>query len=189
MPRSWLASALILTACAGGQTGEITELGACSEPVGTVLVSEPSQAGRSARDQLAAITTSAETELQWEGSTAPSTLEVGFVVAGERATLLGGSECEQPWLEVPVTLALRTTDGALDENIAGTALLTESDVAAVRAELSLAELRGTVELDDALDRERAILRVDLSADAEAMDGQISIDPGTEGADDRALASF
>lgn len=187
--RRWLVSAILLTACAGGQTGEITELGACREPVGAAAIDAPSAAGRSAQEQLDELASSASTELAWHGAPA-SAVEVGFALTGEPGTLLGGSECARPWLAAPVTLTLRTADGALDESLSGTALFADTGAATVEATVLVRELAGALALDDrALDPEHATLHVTLFAERDALGGQLTLHPGTDGADDRALASF
>lgn len=145
--RRWLVSAILLAACAGGQTGEITDLTACHEPVGTAPVDAPSAAGRSAREQLDELASSAATELAWQGAPA-SAVEVGFALTGEPGTLLGGSECARPWLAAPVTLTLRTADGALDESLSGTALFADTGAATVEATVLVRELAGALALDD-----------------------------------------
>lgn len=179
MRRVSVVSALIAAACAGGQTGEITELTACHEAIGVVDVGEASEAGRSALEQLAALTTAADTALTWEdaGST-PAT--VAFALTGEPATLLGGAECARPWLEAPVTLTVRTADGALDETIEGTVLLANG-TATVRSSIPVSEMHGALELD------ASILRVDLQPERDALRGQLSLVDEDE--TERALASF
>ena len=180
MRRVWVVCALMAAACAGGQTGEITELTACREAIGAVSVDETSEAGLSARDQLAALTTAVETELAWEGAgSTPAT--VSFALSGEPGTLLGGAECARPWLEAPVTLTVRTADGALDETIEGVVLLANG-TATVRSSIPVEEVNGALELE--LD---ATLRVDLQPERDALRGQLSL--LTEDASERVLASF
>ena len=57
MRRVWVVSALMATACAGGQTGEITELTAFREAIGAVSVDEASEAGLPASSQESSVST------------------------------------------------------------------------------------------------------------------------------------
>lgn len=191
MRRWWIVCALGATACFGGQTGEITELTACHEPIGTAAVDEPSDAGRSARDQLGDLTTTLETELAWQDGATSTPASIAFDLSGEPGTLLGGAECDRPWLEVPVTITVRTADRALDETLEGVATLTGSNAASVSASIAIGAMNGALELasDSGLDPERAALRVDLSSERDALHGQLSLLSGTEDASDRLLASF
>jgi hypothetical protein len=181
--------ALIATACVGGQTGEITELAACHEPADTAAIDEPSEAGRSAAEQLDALTLELDGTLVWhEGERAP--VSVSFALSGDPATLLDGPECERPWLEAPVVVTVRTSDGTLDETIEGTVLLADNGSASVLARIPVRELAGTLDLSarSDLDPETAVLRADLLAEPDALGGRLSLSSGADGTDE-PLASF
>lgn len=186
MRPGWIMSALIATACAGGQTGEITDLTACAAPVGTVAVDQPSDAGRSAREQLAELMTRAEAALAWQDG-GSSTLAISFDLSGEPATLLGGPECARPWLEAPVTITLRTEDGAIDDTVEGTVLLTDMGSASVQASITIADMNGALAEDHPdLDPQLTTLRIDLLSDGDSIGGQLTL---SEDASDAPLASF
>lgn len=182
-----MASALV--ACAGGQTGEITDLTACDEAVGVVSVDEASDAGRSARAQLDALPTELEAALAWEGEGAPTTLTVSIALSGGPATVMSGDECERPYLEAPITVTLRTADGALDDMLPGSIALSDVDAAVAQASLSFEELDGSLELDADLDATRASVQVVLELRPELVAGQLFVSPGPEAGDERPLASF
>jgi len=177
---------LLLAACAGGQTGEITELGACREPLGEVATDAASEAGAPAETQLARLTTTAEGTLAWADG-ADAALTVTLALAGEPATLVGGEGCERPFLHVPITVGLRTADGALDETLEGAIALQDHDRAAAHARLPLAALRGTLTLDG-VDPETATLLVELDVSTDALGGQLFVRP-SEAEDERRLATF
>lgn len=171
---------LLVSGCAGGQTGEITEPTACSEPVGTTAIDAPSEAGDAPGARLDALVTATERAVTIDGAT--TMLEVAFAPSGEPAVLLGGPECVRPWLDVPVTIAVRTADGALDETIDGVALLAVAEGATVRASLPLAEARGTI----ASEREASLV-VSLQAGPDQLTGRFSIQ--TEDTSELELARF
>ncbi len=181
--RRWvIASALACTACFGGQTGEITDLTACRDAIGSQPLDEPSADAPPPRERLDAMTSSRELPLTSDaGST---TLTVAYAPTGEPATILGGPECVEPWLEVPVLVTLRTSDGALDEVLEGTALLSGADAVSVRASATLSELRGTL-----ADPSRDTLEVELQSDPAALAGRVVLHAADEDPPDRELATF
>jgi hypothetical protein len=185
-----IVCAIFLAACAGGQTGEITMLGACREPIGTTALGEPSDAGRAVLDQLAAISLEIEAPLAWQSAerTEPTQVSVSFAPTGEPAVLLGGDGCERPWLEVPVSVRVQTEDGALDEMLAGSAFLSDADAANVYASTAIADVRGELE-PPGVDPERASLRVDLLSQPGHLEGQVLLNPGDDSAGYELIASF
>lgn len=168
-----LWSALIATACVGGQTGEITELTACDTVVGTTAIDEASEAGRSAEDQLAELTTSIDRD----------GVSVSVALSGEAASILSGEECARPWQEAPAILRVRTSDGALDEEIDGVVLLNEAGAASARGTLAMSAVRGAIAADYPAS---AIVRIDLVAEPDAIGGQVVVEDGDEM---RSIASF
>jgi hypothetical protein len=175
----WSSMALLAAACAGGQTGEITDLAACHEPIGVAEIDAPSAAGAPAEERLAALTTELRTVVS-QGDR-PYALAVAIALTGEPATLLGGPECARPWLEAPVVIELSTTDGALDETIEGTVLFTGADAAVAIGTLSTETMNGALDVEDG-----ATLRVDLLAEPTRLGGRLSV---VSGDDHRALTSF
>lgn len=173
---TWLLLGGTLTACFGGQTGEITMLGACREPIGEVSVDAASAAGRSAREQVDLLRTEASAPLLVEGSSA--TVDVGFALGGGPAVLLGGPECERPLLRAPVVVSLASDDGSLAETMEGAILLDDSGHGAVQAVADA--LEGSLELGG------GSLTVDLLGSAASLEGHATIhDAATE----RVLATF
>lgn len=180
--------ASLLAACAGGQTGEITDLTACDEAVGVVSIDEASDAGRSARAQLAAFPTALEGELTWSAGGA-TTITVSAALSGAPATVMSGDECERPHLEAPIAVTVRTADGALDDTLRGTIALSDVDAAVAQASLAFEERSGSLALDPDLDPARASVRVVLELHPETMLGQLFVSSGTGDGDERPLASF
>lgn len=185
--------AVFLGACFGGQTGEITELTACHEPVGVRAVDEASPSdptAPTAGERLDALAASAEAELAVDGGS--TALFVSYAATGEPGTLLGGPECEEPWLELPVTIDVRTADGALDEAIEGVALLSGADTVSVRGSIALSALRGSLDptaLGSDVDPSRDTLDVELSSGADALTGRIALRVGEPDPTDRELTAF
>lgn len=173
---TWLLLGGTLTACYGGQTGEITVPGACRDPIGEVALDESSAAGRAAQVQVDLLRTEASAPLLVEGSAA--TVDVAFALSDGPAVLLGGPECERPLLRAPVTVSLSSDDGSLAETIDGAIVLDDSGHGSVQA---VAEaLAGSLELGE------GTLTVDLLGSAASLEGHATIhDAATE----RVLATF
>src|SRR5690606_13594188 len=116
------------------------------------------------------------------------------VVTSVRATgdadVMGGDDCDQPWLRVPVEVGVRTADGRLDVLLPGTIALTSdgatSDVPRRAAVIASGPVSGLHD-DLAVDGE-GILRTDLSVGDGAPHGQIYFAP-TSGGAETLLASW
>ncbi|MFK7989747.1 MAG: hypothetical protein AB8I08_27255 [Sandaracinaceae bacterium] len=182
MPRWCCLLVLLCSACAGGQTGEITMLGPCREALGEVGLDETSDAGEAATPRIARLTTEAEVELSWEDGSS-STLAITLTPTGDPAVVVGGEGCDRPFLDVPMTA--RISDGArLDTTLTGNLALVDDADGALAAEAPL---------DDALrpegaDPATAALRLVLSTSSTGLTGQL-FTRASELDDEEPLGSF
>ncbi|HBQ19044.1 MAG TPA: hypothetical protein DEF51_50605 [Myxococcales bacterium] len=181
-------SASLLAGCAGGQTGEITELGACRVAIGEVAIDAASEAGSSAEAQLSALTSELSGTLAWtDAGRAPAAVTVSVALSGQPATLVGGEGCARPFLDAPVQITVRTDDGALDEVLDGVLVLQDAGAAAARARLPLSALRGGLTLEG-VDPTRATVLLELNLMAETLSGQLFVRPSDE-EDERRLGAL
>ncbi len=166
----WLVAA---TGCYGGQTGEITMLGACHEDVGPGELGEVSAAlDAMGREHAASIT--------WlEPSVGTGDAELAIDVA-ERgpARLVGGEGCEHPFSSAPATVRVTSSDAAVDAALEGAVAPTVTEGFVVQARAPYEGPLGTGEL-----------RLDLSADPEIVTGMLTFEPAAENADTIVLARF
>lgn len=133
-----VAFALSVLGCAGGWTGEITELGACREDVGPAELSQMSAAlERSGRTGRA--------EVEWSLESFAVGVAELTVSVEERgpARLLGGEGCEAPLTTSPIRARVETSDGALRETLDGEATVVGTDAVLVRVSRPASELEGT----------------------------------------------
>ncbi len=198
MRRSWVVGLLVTSACAGGQTGEITVLTDPCHPIGDPVPVEATELGLSANG-TSPIRTSAEVELEWfweDGSTQLASAYVEFEPTGEPGTMLGGPACTSPVLEVPVVLSFQVLD-ALDEpalavDLTGSAVLVTPGSATVSARAPFDALDGALPPDivaASTPHEHAELVIDLMADADALHGFLLFDDGTATSSAEPIAFF
>ncbi len=182
MPRVWrtLVCGLALAGCVGGQTGEITELGACREDVGEADLSALTEA-------LDALSRRRTVEVAWsEAGFAEGSTEVTFEVL-ERgpARTVGGEGCARPYPSSPASVTVRSADGALDEVLEGTLARVADGQILVRASRDAAALEGTGALPSA----DGALWIELTLREGATSGAVRFEPDAEAQDGVGLALF
>jgi len=168
-----LLLALALAGCAGGQTGEITMLGACREDVGPGDLSEVSSALDSlGREQTVAIT--------WMDARfgAGDTDLVFTLTEREPARLVGGEGCDVPFVSSPVEASVRSGDGAVDAVLDGAIGRTAADSVSARADAPYDGELGP-----------GALVLEVSVGEELTTGSLSFDPESETEDGTTLALF
>jgi len=168
-----LLLALALAGCAGGQTGEITMLGACREDVGAGDLAEVSSALDSlGREQTVAIT--------WlDERFAAGDTQLTFALAErEPARLVGGEGCDDPFVSSPVEVVVRSDDDAVDATLDGAIGRTAADAVTVQSDRPY---------EGALGVGRLVLQVSVSA--ELTTGALSFEPDSEAEDGTTLALF
>ena len=104
------AIALLALGCAGGQTGEITELTLCERVVERVVIADLPQDERA---RLASATESREAELRWEDDDTTTQLEIETELDRETADRIGPADCPSI-VRVPASVHLATRDERLD---------------------------------------------------------------------------
>ena len=130
---------VLVVACAGGQTGEITRPTACRELVREVAVSDAT--GEALRDRDA-IAGSRPSEMDWEHA-APSPLNVEVVTTEVgMASEIGGTGCNRSFWQFPVTVRLNTADQQLQEEFSAVMSVHGEASALVEASLPFDQLNG-----------------------------------------------
>lgn len=166
------------SACAGGWTGEITDLTACDTVVGErALEALPERDAAALRDAEAVTTRT----LTWHAGDGTETeLTIAVRASGATVEEIGGEACTTPFFRVPVELTLVSADGRLDDTLRGTLDLHGASSGSggsisARATMPAAELRGSLALDA-----DGVVRADVVRDAsgETDEGTLFFSPAT-----------
>jgi hypothetical protein len=102
--------ALLLLGCAGGQTGEITELSECERVVERLPIADlPEETGQ----LLASATARHEAELTWSDDGETTQVEIETELESDTADRIGPGMCA-PIVRVPANVHVATRDERLD---------------------------------------------------------------------------
>ncbi|MGE0786011.1 MAG: hypothetical protein AB7S26_10010 [Sandaracinaceae bacterium] len=173
---SVLAVSLVLclmVGCVGGQTGEITMLGACHEDVGPGELSEVS----AALDAMGRAHAPSITWLDARLGSGDTELAIAIAERGP-ARSIGGEGCEHPFSSAPATVRATSGDGAIDVTLEGAAANTTTGGYVVDA---------SSDYDGVLGQGR--IRLEVSADTELVTGMLLFEPLDPNVDSTSLALF
>jgi hypothetical protein len=132
----WLLP-LLLLGCAGGQTGEITQLSECEHVVERVPIADLSE---ETRDLLASATERHEADLSWEDDGEETRVEIETELDGDTADRIGPGKCA-PIVRVPASVHVTTQDERLDVTVGALIDLAE-EVVTIQGGASVTSLNG-----------------------------------------------
>ena len=203
---------LILSACfteterKGDDTGLLTgqpDYQACDDTTTVLAQDVASPLGFSADDVLVVVSGPASAAATWTDGGAGTTVTIGATLAGDvvyhdRSPVedTGGPEDTGPapgapddacvdWLEVPITMALATDDGAFDESVPASILAMDTGSLWASAELDWAALGGSyvfTEIDPS-EWDSVSLSVSAGWSAGSLTGQVDMSASREISED------
>ena len=136
------AFGLLLLGCAGGQTGEITELTLCERVVERLpIVDLPEDIS----DLLASATERREAELRWADDEVTK-VELEAELESETADRIGPGDCASLW-RVPANVHVKTRDDRLDLTV-GASIDLANEVVTIQGGAAVTSLNGSDSLED-----------------------------------------
>lgn len=140
------ALALLVLGCAGGQTGEITQLTECERVVERLpIVDLPEDQ----RTLLASATESREAELSWADGGSMTVLEIEIELEIETADRIGPGDCASI-VRVPASVHLRTRDERIDLTV-GALIDLADEVVTIQGGAAVTSLDGREQLDEVVE--------------------------------------
>lgn len=140
--------AVLLNACAGGQTGQEDKGPACAYESNALTLDEATDLGFSASDLKAALASSLTSSIHWSrmDTTDELTLEVQAVSAQRLKVSNKGANGGCPeTVELDVTVAIHTADGLLNEQLEGTINAGSLDEWVLNAHVDMDAVEGTLD--------------------------------------------
>jgi hypothetical protein len=145
-----LALPLLLVAlgCAGGQTGEITQLSECERVVERFAIADLPE---DARTLLESATASREAELRWEDDGTTTQVELETELESDTADRIGPGDCVSI-LRVPASVHVATRDERLDVTVDALIDLAEAEqVVTIQGGAATMSLNGRAPLESTVE--------------------------------------
>ena len=142
------ALAFLLLGCAGGQTGEITELSLCERVVERLPIADLPE---DTQALLASATESQQAELTWADDGTTTTVELELELDSDLADRIGPGDCASI-VRIPASVHLTTSDERLDLTLGALIDLAEAEeVVTIQGGDAVTSLNGRDEVDELIE--------------------------------------